>query len=75
MSQQLIGKVVSTKMDKTIVVSVERKIRHPRYKKVIVRHKKYKARNENTKIKVGDMVKITETRPISKDVTFVVVNT
>jgi small subunit ribosomal protein S17 len=67
MAKTLIGKVVSTKMQKTVVVKVERKFRHPLYEKVITRHKKYKAHNEELKLKEGDMVKIIETRPISKD--------
>jgi len=67
MAKALIGKVVSTKMQKTVVVKVERKFRHPLYEKVITRHKKYKAHNEEFKLKEGDMVKIIETRPISKD--------
>jgi len=54
-------------MQKTVVVKVERKFRHPLYEKVITRHKKYKAHNEEFKLKEGDMVKIIETRPISKD--------
>jgi len=67
MAKALIGKVVSTKMQKTVVVKVERKFRHPLYEKVITRHKKYKAHNEEFKLKEGDMVKIIEMRPISKD--------
>jgi len=67
MAKTLIGKVVSTKMQKTVVVKVEKKFRHPLYEKVITRHKKYKAHNEEFKLKEGDMVKIIETRPISKD--------
>lgn len=73
MRKILIGTVVSTKMLKTVVVKVERKIIHPKYKKVIVRHKKYKAHNENIKLSVGDIVKIQETRPISKEKHFLVV--
>lgn len=73
MKKKLIGKVVSNKMLKTIVVEVERKIVHPKYKKVIVRHKKYKVHNEDKNIKLGDMVEIVETRPISKEKHFKVV--
>lgn len=73
MSRVLIGKVVSNKMNKTVVVMVERKFTHPLYKKVIIRHKKYKAHDENGKLKVGDTVTIKETRPISKDKHFIVV--
>jgi len=61
------------KMIKTVVVMVERKFRHPVYHKVIVRHKKYKAHNEKLDLKLGDIVKIEETKPISKDKHFVVV--
>ncbi len=73
MKKKLIGKVTSTKMEKTVVVKVERRFSHPIYKKVIKRHKKYKAHNENLDLKVGDLVLIEETRPISKDKNFVVV--
>ena len=67
------GKVISTKMQKTAVVKVERKFRHSFYKKTIVRHKKFKAHNENMKLEVGDLVKIKESRPISKEKHFVVI--
>lgn len=70
---ELQGTVVSTKMNKTVVVSVERKFRHAKYSKVIIRHKKYKAHNEVTGIKTGDVVTIKETRPVSKDTKFAVV--
>jgi len=73
MKKTLIGKVVSTKMVKTVVVMVERKFRHPVYHKVIVRHKKYKAHNEKIDLIMGDMVKIEETKPISKDKHFMVI--
>ncbi len=74
MAKILTGKVISIKMNKTIVVTVERKFRHALYHKVIVRNKKYKAHNENPKIKVGDMVEIKETRPISREKHFIVIN-
>lgn len=61
-----IGKVVSDKMDKTIVVLVERSVKHPKYKKIIKRSSKMHAHDENGLCKVGNMVKIKETRPISK---------
>jgi small subunit ribosomal protein S17 len=61
-----IGKVTSNKMDKTIVVNVERKYRHPLYKKFISRHKKYKAHDELNTCNIGDVVRIQETRPLSK---------
>lgn len=73
MAKIFIGKVVSTKMQKTAVVKVERKFRHPFYRKIIVRHKKYKAHNEDLKLEVGDMVKIRESRPISKEKHFIVI--
>lgn len=73
MAKILTGEVVSTKMAKTVVVKVVRKYRHHLYRKVITSHKKYKAHNEDSKIKVGDMVKIEETRPISKEKYFKVI--
>ena len=60
------GIVVSNKMEKSIVVKVERKIKHPIYKKTIKRSKKYVAHDENNECKVGDMVQIAECRPLSK---------
>ena len=73
MAKIFIGEVVSTKMQKTVVVRVERKFRHPLYKKVIKRHKKFKAHNEKFDLKEGDLVKIKETRPISKTKHFEVI--
>ncbi|OGK09879.1 30S ribosomal protein S17 [Candidatus Roizmanbacteria bacterium RIFCSPHIGHO2_01_FULL_35_10] len=73
MAKILQGIIVSTKMQKTIVVKVERRFRHALYKKTIVKHKKYKVHNENLKLKEGDKVKIRETRPISKDKHFIIV--
>ena len=67
MAQPLIGTVVSTKMQKTIVVRIERKFRHPLYRKVITRHKKFKVHSEDKDIHEGDLVMIQETKPISKD--------
>lgn len=61
------GKVVSDKMDKTIVVAVETTRRHPLYHKTLKVTKKYKAHDENNEAKIGDTVLIMETRPISKD--------
>jgi len=61
------GVVVSDKMDKTIVVKIVRTWKHPLYKKIVKSSKKYKAHDEENAAKVGDKVKITETRPISKD--------
>ena len=62
----LIGTVVSDKMDKTVVVKVERVYRHPMYGKVVKSHKKFYAHDENNQCKIGDVVKIMETRPLSK---------
>lgn len=61
------GVVVSDKMQKTIVVKIERSTRHPLYKKTIRRYKKFKAHDENNSAKTGDVVKIMETRPLSKE--------
>jgi len=61
------GKVVSDKMDKTIVVAIETKVRHPLYKRTIRKTKKYKVHDENNEAKIGDTVVIMETRPLSKD--------
>jgi small subunit ribosomal protein S17 len=60
------GIVISDKPQKTIIVSVERTIQHPKYKKVIKRKKKYYVHDEENKAKVGDVVEIVETRPLSK---------
>ncbi|ALN73759.1 MULTISPECIES: 30S ribosomal protein S17 [unclassified Aureimonas] len=67
------GTVVSDKNDKTVVVLVERRFTHPLFKKTVRRSKKYKAHDESNQFKVGDMVSIEETRPISKDKTWIVV--
>jgi small subunit ribosomal protein S17 len=61
------GKVVSDKMDKTIVVAVETQEKHPLYGKLVLVTKKFKAHDENNTAKIGDIVKIMETRPLSKD--------
>lgn len=61
------GKVVSNKMDKTIVVAIEDFVKHPLYKKVVKRTARFKAHDENNECNIGDKVLITETRPISKD--------
>lgn len=61
------GKVVSDKMDKTVVVTVEDNVRHPLYKKIIKRTYKLKAHDENNECKIGDTIKVMETRPLSKD--------
>ena len=62
----LIGRVVSDKMDKTVTVLVERKVKHPMYGKVMIRSKKYHAHNEGNVAKAGDLVEIIETRPVSR---------
>ena len=67
------GVVVSDKMDKTIVVRVERRVQHPIYKKFIRRSKKYAAHDEANRCKIGDLVRIEECRPISKRKTWLVV--
>ncbi|MBQ6000777.1 MAG: 30S ribosomal protein S17 [Clostridia bacterium] len=62
-----VGKVVSDKMDKTIVVAVENRVAHPLYKKIVKRTYKLKAHDENNECRVGDKVLVMETRPLSKD--------
>ena len=62
-----IGKVVSDKMEKTIVVAIETKVRHPLYGKTVNRTTKFKVHDENNEAKIGDRVSIMETRPLSKD--------
>lgn len=62
-----IGNVVSNKMEKTIVVAVETKVRHPLYGKIINKTTKFKAHDENNDANIGDKVMIMETRPLSKD--------
>ena len=62
-----VGKVVSDKMDKTIVVAVEDHVKHPLYKKIVKRTYKLKAHDEQNECKIGDTVKVMETRPLSKD--------
>ncbi len=62
-----LGRVVSDKMDKTIVVAVETKVRHPLYGKTVNRTTKFKAHDENNEARLGDRVLIMETRPLSKD--------
>ncbi|MBQ8942120.1 MAG: 30S ribosomal protein S17 [Firmicutes bacterium] len=62
-----IGKVISNKMDKTIVVAVENNVRHPLYNKIVKTTYKLKAHDENNECQIGDRVKVMETRPLSKD--------
>ena len=67
------GVVVSDKQDKTVVVSVERQIMHPVYRKFVKRSKKFAARDENNQFKVGDKVSIVESKPYSKTKTWTVI--
>ena len=62
-----VGKVVSNKMDKTIVVAIEDHVKHPLYKKIVKKTYKLKAYDENNECNIGDKVKVMETRPLSKD--------
>lgn len=62
-----IGVVTSNKMQKTVVVEVERRVRHAKYGKFLTRRMKYKAHDENNACQIGDTVRIVETRPLSKD--------
>jgi small subunit ribosomal protein S17 len=64
--KERLGEVIANKMAKTIVVRVERRIRHPRFKKVVTRFRKFYAHDENSQAQPGDHVRIQETRPISK---------
>ncbi|HUJ72735.1 MAG TPA: 30S ribosomal protein S17 [Verrucomicrobiae bacterium] len=64
--RELVGEVVSDKMDKTIVVEVSRRVRHPRYRKVMTLYKKFYAHDEKSEAGLGDTVRIVETRPLSK---------
>ncbi|WP_129598558.1 30S ribosomal protein S17 [Anaerophilus nitritogenes] len=69
-----VGRVVSDKMEKTIVVAVEDFVRHPLYGKAVKRTKKFKAHDENNECRIGDRVRIMETRPLSKDKRWRLVN-
>jgi small subunit ribosomal protein S17 len=71
--KKLTGKVVSDKMDKTVVVNVQRYVAHKKYGKFYKIDKRYKAHDENNEYHVGDMVIIEESRPLSKDKNFVVI--
>ena len=68
------GVVVSDKQDKTVVVSVERQVMHPVYKKIVKKSKKFAAHDENNQYKVGDRVSIQECRPISKNKSWTVIS-
>ncbi len=73
LKRTLVGRVVSDKMSKTVTVLVERKVKHPLYGKIVGRSKKYHAHTEEGGLKVGDVVEISETRPISKTKAWTVV--
>ena len=62
-----VGKVVSDKMDKTIVVAIQDNVRHPLYNKIVTKTYKLKAHDENNECGIGDTVRVMETRPLSKD--------
>jgi small subunit ribosomal protein S17 len=62
-----VGKVVSNKMDKTIVVAIDDRVQHPLYKKIVNKTYKLKAHDENNECNIGDTVRVMETRPLSKD--------
>lgn len=65
-TRALVGRVVSDKMDKTVTVLIERKVKHPLYGKIICRSKKYHAHDENNEFHEGDLVEILESRPMAK---------
>ena len=67
MRKTAVGRVVSDKMDKTIVVAIQDSVRHPLYKKIIKRTVKLKAHDETNECRIGDRVRVMETRPLSKD--------
>ncbi|MEK9660729.1 MAG: 30S ribosomal protein S17 [Alphaproteobacteria bacterium] len=69
----MIGTVVSDKMDKTVVVRVDRRVNHPLYKKIITRSKKFSAHDEENTYRVGDQVRIRECRPLSRNKNFEVI--
>jgi len=72
LSRILVGRVVSNKMDKTVTVRVERRVKHPVYGKYVVRTTKYHAHDESNQVNEGDLVEIAETRPLSKTKTWTV---
>jgi small subunit ribosomal protein S17 len=73
MSRRLTGKVVSDKMQKTVTVLVERRVKHPLYGKVMIRSRKYHAHDENNEFRPGDLVTIEECRPLSRTKAWTVV--
>ncbi len=72
--KQLVGKVISNKMDKTIIVEIERLMMHSLYKKSVRMRKRFKSHDEKNECSIGDIVKIEETRPLSKDKRYRVVD-
>ncbi|GAB4240242.1 MAG: hypothetical protein Kow00121_66710 [Elainellaceae cyanobacterium] len=72
--KERVGLVVSDKMDKTVVVAVENRAPHPKYRKIVVRTKRYKAHDEENQCQVGDRVRIQETRPLSRTKRWIVVD-
>jgi small subunit ribosomal protein S17 len=70
--KEKVGLVVSDKMNKTVVVAVENRTAHPKYGKIVVNTRKFKAHDEDNRCKIGDRVRITETRPLSKTKRWVV---
>lgn len=72
--KERVGVVVSDKMQKTVVVAIENRAPHPKYRKIMVRTKRYKAHDEENKCKVGDRVRIQETRPLSRTKRWTVVD-
>lgn len=64
--REIIGQVISNRMNKTVTVSVSNKVKHKKYNKIIYKTKKYYAHDENNQYKIGDIVKIQQTRPLSK---------
>ena len=67
MRKTMVGKIVSDKMDKSVVVAIEDSVKHPLYNKIVKRTYKLKAHDENNECKIGDKVRVMETRPLSKD--------
>jgi len=72
LARTLVGRVVSNKMNKTVTIRVERRVKHPVYGKYVVRTTKYHAHDETNQVNEGDLVEIAETRPISKTKTWTV---
>ena len=72
-ARTMVGKVISDKMQKTIVVDIERTVKHPKYGKIIKRRTRLKAHDENQFCKIGNVVKIRESRPLSKQKSWVLV--